>query len=502
MKTKNSIKNSILSILTNLVTILIGFIAQAIFIKILGAEYLGINGLFLNIISMLGIVELGIGSAIIYNLYKTMEEKNIEVIKSLMNFYKKAYNVIAIIVLVLGIILIPFLDLFIEKITLDINIQLVYVLFIIDIVCSYLLSYKRSMLYADQKNYIINIIHLIYLVILNILQLLIIYITKNYYMYLIVKILMRILENVAITLIVNRRYKYITEGKIKKLDSKIEKDIIKKVKALFFHKVGSFVVLGTDNIIISKFLGIVIVGIYSNYYLVINGVQTLFGQAITAIIPSVGHLLVEGNKQKNYDIFKKVRFINFWISTFTAISILIMMQPFIKLWIGEEYLLSNTVLYFLVFNYFQKMMRSSYNTFKDAAGIYYEDRFVPLIESVLNIIFSITFVKIFGLSGVILGTILSDLVLWCYSFPKFVYKKLFGESYLKYAKETICYIIIFIITSIITYFISNLFVMDLDILQLIVNGIIAIVIPNIIIVVIFIKTDNMIYLKKLLIHKK
>lgn len=501
MKTKNSIKNSIAAMFANLVTILIGFIAQAMFINILGTEYLGINGLFSNIISMLGIVELGIGSAIIYNLYKPMEEKNIETIKSLMNFYKKAYNIIALIVLIIGIILIPFLHFFIEKITVDINIQIVYILFIIDIVCSYLFSYKRSILYADQKNYIINIVHMAYLIILNISQLIVLYITKNYYIYLIVKVLMRIIENNIITFIVNKKYKYLKQGKAKKLDSEIGKDILKKVKALFLHKIGYFLVLGTDNIIISKFLGIVTVGLYSNYFLVINAVQTLFGQAITAITPSVGHMLVEGDKKKNYEIFKKVRFINFWISTFTAISILIIIQPFIILWIGEKYLLSNIVLYLLVFNYFQKIMRSSYNTFKEAGGIYYEDRFVPLIESALNIIFSIIFVKLLGLSGVILGTILSDFVIWFYSFPKFIYKNLFRENYWKYTKETIGYILIFIIISIITYTISNIIVVDSNILKIIINCIIAIIIPNFIILVIFIKTDNIKYIKNLLITK-
>lgn len=497
MKIKNSIKNSTISIVTNLVTILIGFIAQAVFIKILGAEYLGINGLFTNIISMLGIVELGVGSAIVYNLYKPMEENNKETIKSLMNFYKKAYNIIALVVLILGLILTPFLDFFIEEVSVNINIEIVYILFITDIVCSYMLSYKRSILYADQKNYIINIIHMIYLLFLNIFQLIILYFTRNYYLYLFIKIVMRVLENVVITIIVNKKYIYLKEKKVKKLDNNIEKDIFKKVKALFFHKIGTFIVLGTDNIIISKFIGVVTVGLYSNYYLIINAVQTLFGQAITALTPSVGHMLVTENKEKIYDIFKKVRFINFWISTFTAISILIIIQPFIILWIGEDYLLSNVVLLVLIFNYYQNMMRSSYSTFKEAAGIYYEDRFVPLIESILNIIFSIIFTKTLGLAGVFLGTIFSGLALWCYGYPKYVYKKLFDRSYIDYLKETIGYIFLFIIISLISYITSKCIIVNSNILNVIINIIIAIIIPNLIILILFWKTDNFKYFKNL-----
>ena len=376
MRIKNSMRNMITSISSNIVTIIIGLLAQAIFIKIMGIEYLGLNGLFTNIISMLGIVELGIGSAIIYNLYKPIAINDVETIKSLMNFYKKSYNIIGIVVLTIGLIIIPFLPLIIEDVTVKINVPLIYILFLLDIVFSYFLSYKRSILYASQKNYLINLIHIGYTILLNIGQLLMLFFTKNYYLYLIVKIIVRIIENLIITYIVNKEYSYLKED-AKKLDPTIEKDIIKKVKALFFHKIGGFVVLGTDNIIISKFLGLVSVGLYSNYYMIINAVQTLFSQALVALTPSVGNLLVKENKNKTFEVFKKIRFMNFWIATFTSVCILNMMQQFITIWIGEEYLLDDIVLIILVFNLFQKLMRSTYQTFKEAAGIYYEDRFVP-----------------------------------------------------------------------------------------------------------------------------
>ena len=205
MKTKSSIKNAFAAMGVNVVSILVGLVAQRFFIKILGAEYLGVNGLFSNIISMLGIVELGIGNAIIYNLYKPLVKKDYDTINSLMDLYKRAYHIIAIIVFLLGISVTPFLNFIIGQNTLDINIKLVYVMFIIDITCSYLLSYKRSIIYADQKNYIINIIHMVYYVVLNFLQLLFLYFTKNYYLYLVIKIIMRVVENLIITLYVNNK---------------------------------------------------------------------------------------------------------------------------------------------------------------------------------------------------------------------------------------------------------------------------------------------------------
>lgn len=495
MRKKNSIKNMLASMGSNIVTIIIGLVAQAIFIKILGEEYLGLNGLFSNIISMLGIVELGIGNAIIYNLYKPIANNNIEEIKSLMKFYKKSYRIIALFVLIIGLFIIPLLQFIVDldSVTISINVYFVYILFLIDIVCSYLLSYKRSILYAYQKNYIVNIVHMGYTILLNILQLLILYVTKNYYLYLVIKIIIRLLENIIITTIANKKYNYLLDKDIKALDKKIEKDIFTKVKALFFHKIGSFIVLGSDNIIISKFLGLTTVGLYSNYYLIINAVQTLFGQALIALIPSVGNLLVTEKKDKVFDVFKKVRFMNFWISTFASIAILAIMQSFISIWIGDKYLLSVTVLMVLVFNFYQKMMRNSYGTFKEASGIYNEDKFVPLIESLINIVVSIILVKKIGLAGVFIGTIISGLALWCFSYPKYVYKKLFERSYLDYAKETVGYILLFIIIATFTYYISTLINFSNIYLEFITNCLISLIIPNLILVIVFIKNDNFKY---------
>lgn len=501
MKTKKSITNSLISIFQYVILIIIGFVSQRLFIKILNVEYLGLNGLFTNIISMLGIVELGIGSAIIYNLYKPIENNDYKTINSLMKFYKNAYNLITIIILILGISFIPFLPLFISNVTLKVNIIFVYLLFILDIVASYILSYKRSILYADQKNYIVNIIHIISTILLNIFQLLYLYITKDYYGYLIIKILFRLFENIMISIYVNNKYNKLDINNADELDKNILSDIIKKIKALFFHKVGSFVVLGTDNIIISKFLGLITVGLYSNYYLVINALYSLFGESINALTPSVGHLLVEEDSNKNYNVFKKIRFINFWIATFSGIGLLLIMKPFITIWLGKEFLLSTITLIVLVFNYYQQLMRNTYLSFKNAAGIYYEDRFVPLLESITNIIASIILVKIIGLPGVFIGTIISSLWLWCYSYPKYVYKELFKRNYINYYKETIGYTLLFIVISVISYIISSVININNIVGSLSINLLLTILIPNIIIYILFRNSDNFIYFKNLIKNK-
>ena len=500
MRTKNSLKNMIASMVSNILTIIIGIVAQAIFIKILGSEYLGLNSLFNNVISMLAIAELGIGSAIVYNLYKPIAENNIEQIKSLMQFYKKNYQVIGIVVAIIGLMLIPFLKYIvnIETITININVYFVYLLFLLDTVFSYFLSYKRSLLYATQQNSIISIIHIGYVLILNLLQLIILFFTKNYYLYLLTRMVTRILENLVITYIANKNYPYLKDKNVKKLNKSLEKDIYTKIKALFFHKIGAFVVLGSDNIIISKFLGLATVGLYSNYYMIINAIQTIFSQIIQSTTASVGNLLVTESKQKSFLVFKKIRFLNYWLATFSCTCILVIMQSFIKIWIGDFYLLSTGVLIVLVFNLYQKLMRSSYSSFKEAAGIYYEDRFVPLVEATLNIIVSIFCCKLFGLAGVFMGTVISGLALWCYSYPKYVYKKLFDRNYIEYAKETIGYIILFVLIASGTYYLSTIINFSNIYLEFISNVIISLIVPNILLFIIFFKTDNFKYYSNLL----
>lgn len=492
---KSSFKNMITAVSSNVLTIIVGLVAQAVFIKILGSEYLGLNGLFSNVISMLGIVELGMGSAIIYNMYKPIAENDHEKIKSLMQFYKKSYRIITLIISIIGIMIIPFIKYIvdIESVTVGINVYLVYILFLLETICSYILSYKRSMLYADQKEYITNIIHMGYTILVNTMQLTFLYFTHDYYLYLIIKVMMRLVENIVISSYVNRRYSYLLDNNVTKLDSKTEKDIFQKIRALFFHKIGTFIVSGTDNIIISKYLGLVTVGLYSNYYMIINAVQTVINHIIQATRASVGNLLVTESKTKQFDVFNKIRFVNFWISCFSSICIFVIMDSFITIWIGYKFVLPTKVLLVLVINFFIVSSRSTYGAFKEAAGIFYEDRFVPIIESLLNIVLSIIFVKKFGLMGVFMGTIGSGLVLWCYSYPKYVYNKLFGRKISDYMKETIYYFIIFILIAGFTYSLAILISFDNVYLQFISNVLIALIVPNVIMLLLFSKDENFKY---------
>lgn len=506
MRTEYSIKNSITSIISNIISFIFLFIGKTFLIKILGIEYNGLNGLFSNVLTILNVLELGISNAITFNLYKYIAKDDKKTINLIMKYYKKAYQVIALMIFFVGLLLIPFLKFFIKDVSIDINISIVYLLFLLCTVSTYLVSYKRSLLFANQRNYVINIIHVFYLIVLNVSQILIICLTKNYYLYLIVKIICVILENIIINIKVNKDYSFVLNDYKLVLKKNIRNDIKNRVKALFIHKTSAAITNGTDNIIISSFFGLKLVGLYTNYNYIIYTITVLFSDFIKSTSASVGNLLTEKDFEKKYLIFKKIRFLNFWISTFTAVCLLILIEPFITIWIGKKYLLETSVLFVLIINYFQTMMKSTYNIFKDSAGIWIEDRYVPIIQIIINISLSILFLKLFGLVGVFIGTIISSLVLWLYSYPKFVYKKLFNKDYLSYYISIIKYILLFCFITLISYVLCDMISMKSSILQLLFNFIIGILVPNVILYLFYRKTDEFKYyldlIKKILFRKR
>lgn len=498
MRSENSIKNIIFSVILSIVTMLIGFIAQKIFLQILGTEYLGVQGLFTNILSILGIVELGIGPAMIYKLYKPLAQNNKEKIKSLTRFYKNCYIIIAFVITLLGLAILPFMKYIVGETNIDISINYIYVLFLVDTACSYLLTYKRSILYADQKNYILDAVHIIYMISMNAAQILMLVFTKNYILYLIVKIVFRILENILITIITNNKYPYIKEKEINKLSKHEKKSIYINLKGLIYQKISGVASQGINNIIISKFLGVSIVGMYSNYNLILQALNNLIFQAFSSLTATIGNLLTETNPKKSYEIYKNLLFINSWIFTFASIGMLCVIEPFITLWIGEQYILPLSVLVVLVVNFYVQGMKRTSNTFKDAAGIYYKGRFLAVIEAVLNIIFSIIFVQLYGLSGVFAGTIISSLVWFFYGYPKYVYKPIFKRTYIEYIKDYIPYVLASIIISLITYFIVLCIRLGSIWLEILLKIFIVFLIPNLLYFLLFFKTREFDYCKNII----
>jgi O-antigen/teichoic acid export membrane protein len=492
MRVKNSLINISFGLGNQFIITILSFISRTVFINSLGIEYLGINGLFTNILAMLSLAEAGIGSSIMYSLYKPVAENDQSKINVLMKLYKKAYTIIALVILLLGLSVMPFLDFFVKDSNVE-NIYFIYLIFLLNTVAPYLYIHKNSFLNVCQKSYIVTGLYSISSIISICLKIGILHFTQNYILYLVIDSIITILNSVIVSIITNRKYPFLKNKTSDKLDKETTTNIIKNIKAIVLQNIGSYLVFGTDNIIISSFVSVAAVGLYSNYNMLIEICRTFINQVFNNIYHSVGNLVATENRDKVYGLYKVYRFLNFWLYSFATIFLTILIEPFITLWIGQKFLMNHSVLAILMICFYERGMRNSITTIKTTAGIFHEDRYVPVFQAVINLVFSIVLVKYLGISGVFLGTLISALAVPFWTTPYFVYKKVFNKPLIKYFINYTYYVVIglgaFLITRMICMFIpaDNVF-------NLVLIGIISLTIPNMIYILIFYKTDEFKYL--------
>lgn len=452
-RTENSIRNVFVAISGQGIGIIVSFIARVVFVRLLGEDYLGVNSLFTNIVGLLALAELGVGTAINYSLYRPLAEKNIEKIKSLMYLYKKVYIIIGSIILILGLILTPFITYFMKAsdTTVIPNIKLIFVLFVINSAISYLYSYKRALIISDQYRYIATIYRYVFYCALNLLQIIILLVTRNYVLFLLVMLLMTFLENYFVYKKADRMYPYLKEKHIKPLEENDINEIKKNTVALLFHKIGSSVVNSTDSILISKIIGIVTVGMYSNYLLITNALNIVIGQLFNALVASVGNMGVSEKNEKAEQILMSLFYINFIVASVISACILSSVNLLIKAWFGEPMVLSITILVVIVFNFYLYQIRRSVLTFRDAYGLYWYDRYKALVEAILNLSISIVLGMRFGLAGILLGTIVSCMLTSLWIEPFVLYKYAFKKSPKEYYMKLFVYSIITFLDCLISY---------------------------------------------------
>lgn len=476
-RARKSIINFIYAILGQGLGLIISFISRIFFIRILGSEYLGLNGLFTNILTVLCLTELGVGSAINYSLYKPLADQDIRKCQMLMQFYKKVYILIGVIIIILGISITPFLNFFIKDMPNIQNINLIYILFVINTAVSYFYSYKKNLIEADQKTFITTIYHYTCNILLHIFQIIYLIITKNYIGFLIMQIIATLIENILISKKADKMYPYLKNKRKIKLDNITKNDIISKTKAMMMHKVGSVVVNSTDNILISGFVSLTSVGIYSNYALIITNLNTIIGHIYSSVTASVGNLCANSSKTKQYIIYKNINFLTFWIYSFCSICLLVLFNPFIEIWIGKEYLFDISLVLVLVINFYISGMRKSVMTFKEAMGLFEKDKYKAIIESIINLIASIILVKKIGVLGIFLGTFISSITTCVWVEPYVLYKYGFQRKISLYFKNYLKQVILTIIMASFTYFICSFINFNIYI-SFILKGIVCLIIPN------------------------
>ena len=494
---KNSMRNMVFAMIAYAVQMICSFVVRRYFIYYLGVEHLGLNSLFTNIITILSFAELGFGSVIVFAMYKPMAEGDKEKVRQLMQFYKKCYNIIGCIVLIAGLLVLPFMGYFKAKAPdVNENINIVYLIFLFNSVVTYFFAHRRALLYTSQRNDIESKVNIITNILLPILQLIAIIAFRSYYFYIALIGFIGIVNNIIVFLITQKEYSEYVKDPLNKLSKEDKKLIKKDIFAMVFHKIGAVVVYGTDSLIIYIMLGSASLGKYSNYLLITTAVNALIGFFLSSIRGSVGNHIATESVKKNRLLFKRLNFIYMMLVSFCTICIFCLSDPFINVvltkGVSGSLLFDKTIIILVSLNFYFNQSRFIVQIFKECDGLFYQDRLRPLVESLVNLISSVVLARFWGLAGVIVGTILSNVLVNLWVEPYVLNKYYLHFSTPKYCLELLMRTGFMVLLGAITYFTCSL-VPATNILTLIVNFAICAVLPSSLLILVYFKTPEFKY---------
>lgn len=498
-RTTNSIKNVIANILYQVFIIFMNFITRWIFVKIFDPSYLGINGLFSNILSILSLAELGISGAMLYSLYKPMYEGDKKQISALISYYKILYNRIACIVAIIGLCFFPFLK---YVINMDGNIpylEIYYLLYLLGVVSSYLFVYKSSVISAAQKDYKLKIYNMAFTIIKFILQILSLIIFKSFMVYTIIQIIVSIANNYFISYKAEQWYPYIKDKNY--LDNASKKNVWNRIKSLFLYQIGGVALNNTDNILISTLVGTVTLGIYSNYTMIISNLSNALSLFFLGVHSSLGNLNASNNNEKKVFVFKLLNIIGFWLYVFSSICLLILTQDFITIFFGKVYMIDNFTLIVAVLNFYFSGSFYPLACYRTTIGLFNETKYIMLFTAIINLVLSIVLGIYFGLVGILSATFIARLLTTFWYEPRKLYKIFFKQSPLSYyLSHVLNFLYILIMTIVLKIVLDSIDINNIYITFTIKLSVCMIFI-NFMYFIIFKNTEEFKYLLKLLKEK-
>ena len=437
-RTRRAFVNIIWGFIEKMITLICPFIIRTIMIYKLGNEYLGLNGLFTSILQVLSLAELGFGDAIVFSMYKPIIENDNKMLSALLNLYKKVYRIIGMVILCVGLLILPFITKFVKGgYPGEVNIYVLYCIYLFNTVISYFLfAYKESLLKAHQRNDVNSRILSGCNIVMYVLQIIVYYCLVNYYLYIVIMPVTTIVLNCVRSLFVKKMYPQIV------CEGHIEKDAViglsKRIIGLTLNKLAQVCRNSFDSIIISSFLGLVILARYQNYYYIISALTVMVSIITTAVGAGIGNSIAAETVEKNYSDYKEFLFIYNWIACFCTVCMLCLYQPFIELWVGKSNVLPlSTVILCCIYFYTMKLGDIA-AVYRQAAGIWWEDKFRPIVESVVNLAVNIVLVKYIGVDGVLVSTIISIVCInipWAtYVLFKVYFKMSIKEVFFKYIR--------------------------------------------------------------------
>lgn len=497
-RTKNSTRNAITSFTNKLIILFITFFSRKIFIKYIGVEYLGINGLFANVLTLLSMADLGLGTAMNVSLYKPIAEKDTDKICALLNYFRKLYYFIALAVFFIGLSLTPFLSYIVNTPNEIPHLEIYFLIFVINNVVSYLFVYKSSIIKADQRSYIVNRVDVWVNIIKIIIKIIIVIIFKNYLLYILLDVIGTFTHNIIVTVIANKYYPFIKGKAI--LNTEERKLIFTDISSVFIYKISWSLLNGTDNILISVICGTVFVGIYSNYHTITNTLTQFVALLFNSLTASIGNLVVKETPEKRYEIFKIMEMTSYWLCGIITVCLFYLTQDFIELWFGKELLLNNITLLAIICNVLFSLCMRPVWSFREGTGMYKQIRYIMFITAIVNLILSIFLGRILGLAGIFFATVISKISTYFLYEPIILYKNFFRTSAYRYYLNFISNILIIIITILICYFPIRFF-KNITIINWFLKAFICFFIVNIIFFLRYHRTNEFIYLRMKILTK-
>lgn len=496
-------KNVFFGYVSNFIILITGFIQRTVFIYVLGETLLSVNGLYTDVLTMLSVAELGIGTAMNFALYKPVASGDKEKIKSFMKLYRKAYLFIGLIIAVAGIALSPFLKYIVKNpgiITVK-ELTIYYFIFLFNTVSSYFVSYKYSLANAEQKNYIQTNIQTVTKIITVMVQVVILLVMRNFLAFLITQAVIELIQKIFVSAYFNKLYPYLTEKEVKPLE-KEEKDMVwTKVRALVLHRVGDMARLQTDSIIISSVIDTNLVGRVGNYNYIITYAANFINVVFTSLISGLGNLVATESVKKQHDIFKVYRFFGCWMFGFATVGCWYMLDPFVgNIWLSSKWQVSMVVIGLILTDFYFKGERSILQNYKVASGIFEQDKWLPIVQGVVNLIISIVLAYKIGLAGVYIGTVISGLIGNIVK-PIVIYKVSFDMSAREYFLDSAKYLGVILGIMAVLYPINYYMLAEFSILKFVLMVLIVTAVFNLTFLLVFGRTAEFRYVSDMVKRK-
>lgn len=502
-RVKNTVRNIFFGYLGTVITALLGFGARKLFILRLSDTLLGVNEFYTGILSALSLAELGIGTALNFSLYKPIAEDDTETIKSYMALYKKAYRIIAVAVGVIGLSIAPFLP-YIVKDRGNVSIRdltLYYLIFLFNSATSYLVAYKYSLVNAQQKSYIQTNITTVTKMFSVTAQIVVLFLTSSFYAYLLTDAFVQLLQKIVVSRYLNKMYPYLEDKNVRPL-TKEQTDVVKdKTASLLWLKIGDTARLQTDSIIITAFIDVTTTGLVGNFNMVINTISSFVNTIFNAALPGFGNLIATETKKRQYEMFKVYRFFAVWIYGFSAVGFYVLLTPLIVILYGEKWAMAQNILAWIVLEYYLKGERIVVNNFKTAAGKFEQDKYLAMIQGIVNLVISIVLAKSIGLVGVYIGTVVSGLIA-NFVRPVIIYNECFETKAQEYFIDSVKYHVVLIATLVLCVLLSKYTIPVISIPAFIVSGIMITAVYNALFLAVFGRSSELKYLLGILRRRK